>query len=59
MVSDEKQFFKLEIVLDEKGNFKTQTMRKGIPFEVIVGALSQQLFLYNKMWAEESSFTAK
>jgi hypothetical protein len=59
MSSEKEKSFILEITVDDNGNVKTQTTRKGLSYDVIVSSLSQQLFLYNKMWAEEASFTAK
>ncbi|MFC2162344.1 hypothetical protein ACFLRF_01565 [Candidatus Altiarchaeota archaeon] len=49
----------MEIRIDDEGNIKCQTTRKEAPYEVILSHLSQQLHLYNQMWAEEASFTAK
>ncbi|MFH1404390.1 MAG: hypothetical protein ABIH11_08995 [Candidatus Altiarchaeota archaeon] len=51
--------FLLEITIDEEGLARTQTTNNGLPYDVIVAALNHQIYLYNKMWAEQSSITVK
>ena len=47
----------MEIVLDQDGRPQTTTRNQGMPYELIVGALSQQTHLYNNMWAKKASTT--
>ncbi|MFH1789349.1 MAG: hypothetical protein ABH834_08210 [Candidatus Altiarchaeota archaeon] len=54
--SNERKFI-LEIKLDEDGMPLTSTRNQGLPYEIIVGAISHQLHLYNSMWAKKSSTT--
>lgn len=49
--------FVLEITIDEDGKPQTSTRNQGLPYEIIVGALSHQLHLYNSLWAKRSSTT--
>jgi len=49
--------FELQITLDENGRPQTSTRNQGLPYEVIVGALSQQLHIYNTLWAKKASTT--
>gem|GEM_PF-1698540 len=49
--------FTLEITVPEDGKPQTRTRNQGLPYEVIVSSLSQQLYLYNNLWAKHASAT--
>lgn len=55
--SDKKPQFVMKITMDDKGQIKTRTRQEGIPYPLVISALSHQLYLYNKLWSEQASFT--
>lgn len=57
MMMERKNDFELKITIDADGRPQTYTRNNGVAYDVIVGALSQQLHLYNSMWAKKSSTT--
>lgn len=54
--SDERKFV-LELTVDKDGRPHIMTRNQGLSYDTIVSALSQQLHLYNSMWAKKSSLT--
>jgi hypothetical protein len=52
-----KPAFMMEVLLDEEGKPHTITRNHGLPYDVIVSALSHQLHLYNQLWAKNASTT--